>query len=55
MNLVANDKDHQTLANNPTGTKDMLDEMFFEEWANAVNVEILATEIVYETDAAGQR
>ncbi len=31
LNLVANSLDHQTLANNPTGTKDVIDEMFFQE------------------------
>ncbi len=55
LNLVANAKDHQTLANNPTGTKDAIDEMFFEERVTTVNVEILATTVTYEEDADGQR
>ncbi len=55
MNLVANDKDRQTLANNPMGTKDAIDEMFFEEQAITTNVEILATNVTYEVDADGQR
>ncbi len=55
MNLVANDKDRQTLANNPTGTRDAINEMFFEERAITVNVEILATNVTYEVDADGQK
>ncbi len=53
--MVANDKDRQTLANNPTGTKDAIDEMFFEERVTTVNVEILATTVTYEEDADGQK
>ncbi len=48
LNLVANAKDHQNLANNPMGTKDAIDEMFFEERVTTVNVEILATVVTYD-------
>ncbi len=50
LNLVANAKDRQNLANNATGTKDAIDEMFFEERVTTVNVEILTTTVTYDEE-----
>ncbi len=46
--MVANVKDRQNLANNPMGTKDTIDKMFFEERVTTVNVEILSTTVTYD-------
>ncbi len=50
LNLVANAHDHQTQAGNPTGTKDAIDEMLFEEQVKTVNVELLATTVAYDEE-----
>ncbi len=50
LNLVANVKDRQTLAGNPMGTKDAIDEMFFEEWVKTVNVELLTTTVTFDEE-----
>ncbi len=48
LDLIAFPPNHVQCSKNPTGTKDAINEMFFDEQAKKVNVEMLGSTVRYD-------